>query len=225
MRITSSGDVLDRRMLDDIIGDTALRVPKPINLLSVDPGRVVGLVGELGTGLTRLGLYLLTEASYQAPVAVVDLEGWVNPLAAWEVGIAPERLVMIRSVDPKQWADVMGVLLRGVPAIYAEVPRGVSGQVLRRIASSARREKTAVVLRSQGALASGVAHTIIEGDDVLWHGSDGGFGYLEERELLVGATGRGASGQPRTLEIEDDGTDTLRVVGRMGAPPTRHTRN
>ncbi len=217
MLTTSFGDVLDRRALDDIIGDTALRVLKPANILCVEPGRVVGLVGETGTGLTRLGMHMLTEVSQQAPVAIVDLNGWISPLAAWEVGIAPERLVMIREVARDQWADVMGVLLRGVPAVYAEVPPGISGQVLRRITSSARKLKTSVVLRSITELPSGVAHLMISSQGVVWTGAEAGYGYLSARDLLVGVNGRGAGGRNQTLEVEDDGTDTLRMVGRVGA--------
>jgi hypothetical protein len=214
---TPFGDVLDRRVLDDIIGDTALRVPKPVNILSLEPGRVVGLVGDTGTGLTRLGMHMLAEASQQAPVAMVDLNGWINPLAAWEVGIAPERLVMVREVNQDQWADVMGVLLRGVPAVYAEVPPRTSAQVLRRIASSARKLKTSVVLRSPNELPSGVAHLMISSQGVVWTGTEAGYGYLGVRDLLVGANGRGVGGRNQALEVEDDGTDTLRVVGRVGA--------
>ena len=45
----------------------------PPMVLSVQAGRVIGLVGPPGMGLTRVGLSLLAEPSRIAPVAYVDV--------------------------------------------------------------------------------------------------------------------------------------------------------
>jgi hypothetical protein len=56
-------------MPDALHGDLA-RLPLPA-LLTADPGRVVGLVGGLGSGLTRLGLPGSTESVWVGTVFTV----------------------------------------------------------------------------------------------------------------------------------------------------------
>ena len=51
-----------------------------------EPGRVLGLVGPPGSGLTRLGLSLLADPARRGPVAVVDVRGWLCPPAAGRPG-------------------------------------------------------------------------------------------------------------------------------------------
>lgn len=184
-------------------------------LLDLIPGRTVGLHGVPGSGLTRLGLSLLVEASLLVPVAVVDVRGWMSPLAAWEVGIRPERLVIVRP-DHTTWARVIGSLLDGIGGVYAEVPRGIPDMVLRRVAALARKRRVGLVLRPlHGHLPVGVAHLTVEAMGVEWEGTGRGHGHIRRRSLRVTASGKAAAGTERMIEIEDDGTDTLRMVGRL----------
>ena len=87
-------------------------------------GRVVGLVGSSGYGLTRLGLTMLAPHARTGAVAVVDVRGWLCPLAAWEAGVSAERLVVVRCSDRARWGQVTAALLGGIAATYAEVPPG-----------------------------------------------------------------------------------------------------
>lgn len=190
-------------------------------LLVLVPGRTVGLHGAPGSGLTRLGLSLLVEASLQAPVVAVDVRGWLSPLAAWEVGIRPERLVVVRP-DHTTWARVIGSLMDGVGGVYAEVPRGVPDAVLRRVAAVARKRRVGLVLRPlHGLLPPGLAHLTMEAREIEWEGTGRGYGHVRRRSLRVTASGKAAAGTERTIEIEDDGTDTLRVVDRLAPLASR----
>lgn len=198
------------------------RVPRgDAGLLDLVPGRTVGLHGDPGSGLTRLGLSLLVEASLLVPVAVVDTRGWLSPLAAWEVGIRPERLVIVRP-DHTTWARVIGSLMDGMGGVYAEVPRGIPEAVLRRVAALARKQRVGLVLRPlHGHLPVGVAHLTMEAMGIEWEGTGRGHGHIRRRSLRVTASGKAAAGTERTIEIEDDGTDTLRVVGRLAPLASR----
>ncbi len=181
--------------------------------LHLRAGHVTELVGIPGTGLTRLGLRLLAAPSQTMPVVALDTRGWISPAAAWETGVVPENLVVVRCDDPGVWPKVAAALLEGVRAIYAEVPVGAREQDLRRLAALARARKVAVAMRPMGrGLPTGVAHLRLRALGVTWEGADHGHGRLGRRRLVLEASGKGASGMIRRFEVEDEGTDVVRVV-------------
>lgn len=185
-------------------------------LLELSPGRLVELVGEPGGGLTRLGMRMLAEHSRIAPVVVVDTRGWVSPAAAWEAGVDPERLVVVRCPDPQLWPKVTAALLEGVRAIYTEVPLRFREQDIRRLAALARARRAAVAMRSTGpGLPGGVAHLRLRAIGVTWEGAEQGHGRLGRRRLVIEASGKGVAGIPRIIEVEDEGTDALRLVSNV----------
>lgn len=182
-------------------------------LLDLQPGRVTELVGVPGSGLTRLGLKLIAPHSHSAPVVVLDTRGWISPEAAWETGVAPECLVVVRCDHVNMWAKVTAALLEGVRAMYAEVPAGVREQDLRRLAALARARRVAVVMRPMTAgLPVGIAHLRLRAIGVTWEGADRGHGRLTRRRLVLEASGKGAAGTTRRFEVEDEGTDVVRLV-------------
>ena len=65
----------------------------------LQPGRITEMSGLTGMGMTRLGLGLLAEPSQRAPVVVLDVKGWLSPVAAWEMGVDSSRLVIVRRPD------------------------------------------------------------------------------------------------------------------------------
>ena len=181
--------------------------------LNLQPGRVTELVGVPGTGLTRLGLRLLAEHSEMAPVVVVDTKGWISPEAAWETGVHPENLIVVRCDQKMLWPKVTAALLEGVRALYAEVPHGVKDQDLRRLAALTRARKVATAWRPMGReLPGGVAHLRIRALGVTWEGADRGHGKLTKRRLVLEASGKGAAGMHRRFEVEDEGSNDVRVV-------------
>lgn len=189
--------------------------------LALQPGKVLELVGAPGCGLTRLGLHLLAPASRLGPVAALDARGWLSPLAAWEAGVAGERLVVVRCSQRGVWPQVMAAVCEGVTAVYAEVPQGVTERDLHRLAALVRARGTGVVLRPlRGELVGGVAHLRLRAVEVRWEGLEQGHGRLATRRLVVEVSGKGAGGMTRRVEVEDSGADTVRVVSRLGAGQT-----
>ncbi len=179
----------------------------------LQPGRIIEMVGVPGTGLTRLGLSLLADPSRVAPVVALDLRGWIAPEAAWEAGVVPEQLVIVRCDQPRIWPQVTAALLEGVRALYAEVPAGIRDQDLRRLAALARARGVAVAMRPLGeGLPGGVAYLRLRALGVTWEGADRGHGKLKRRRLMLEASGKGAAGVIRRFEVEDEGTDVVRVV-------------
>lgn len=185
-------------------------------ILRLDHGRVTEMVGEPGSGLTRLGLRMLAEHSLSAPVVAVDTRGWLSPSAAWEAGIDPERLIVVRCPDPLVWPKVTAALLEGVRALYVEVPARFREQDIRRLAALARARRTAVAMRSAGVgLPVGIAHLRLRSIGVTWEGAEMGHGRLGRRRLVLEASGKGVAGVPRMIEVEDEGTDVVRLVSNV----------
>ncbi|MBI5156814.1 MAG: hypothetical protein HZA58_02230 [Acidimicrobiia bacterium] len=194
--------------------------PDPVAplLIAAQPGRVLGLIGGPGTGLTSLGLALL--AGHPGMVAAVDVRGWLCPVAAWEAGIAPDRLVVVRCPDRGDWPKVTASLIEGFPVVYAEVPAHPADADLRRLGALARARNTALILRPvSGDLPSGVLHLRLEAESVQWDGVERGHGALVRRRLTLRASGKGVRGIEQVVEVEDDGSHALRVVPRLAAAP------
>jgi hypothetical protein len=192
------------------------------SVLTALPGRVVGLEGHTGLGLTRVGLHLLAPLAVDVPVVAVDVRGWMCPLAGWEMGIEPARLITVRCSDPVQWPKVVAALLEGLAGVYAEVPKGVPEPMLRRLAALARARSSALILRPlEGALPSGMAFLRMRPLQIQWSGLDAGHGRLQARRITFEISGKGASGIRKTMELEDDGENTVRVVPGLAAAPTR----
>jgi hypothetical protein len=197
----------------DITASLPSRHTREEGFLHLQPGRVTELIGVPGTGLTRLGLKLLAEPSRVAPVVALDTRGWISPEAAWETGVLAERLIIVRCDDLILWPKVTAALLEGVRAVYAEVPARIKDHDLRRLTALARARKVAVVMRSMGdGLPTGIAHLRLRALGVTWEGANRGHGKLKKRRLMLEASGRGAAGITRRFEVEDEGTNAVRVV-------------
>ena len=200
----------------DIASLLPVQYTREEGFLHLQPGRVTELIGVPGTGLTRLGLKLLAEPSRVAPVVALDTRGWISPEAAWETGVLAERLVIVRCDDLILWPKVTAALLEGVRAVYAEVPARIKDYDLRRLTALARARKVSVVMRSMGnGLPTGVAHLRLRALGVTWEGVDRGHGRLKKRRLVLEASGKGTAGVTRRFEVEDEGTDVMRVVSNV----------
>ncbi|MDJ0792464.1 MAG: hypothetical protein QNJ71_11260 [Acidimicrobiia bacterium] len=189
---------------------------------ALEPGQTAGLSGLPGSGLTRLGLALLLPYAEHGQLAYLDVRGWANPAAAWEMGCDPGRLVFVRTTDVVTWGRIVATLLTGMKGIYAEVPPGVRDAVLRKLVAKARTSRTPLVLRPlNGSIPRGLAHLRLDARTIVWEGTDEGHGQLITRRSQLDASGKWARGMQRMIEVEDHGTNGLRVVPDMGAAKTR----
>jgi hypothetical protein len=140
-----------------------------------------------------MGISLVAAATTTEPVAVLDERGWFCPSVAWEAGIGPERLVVVRCSDRALWPKVVATLLEGFAAVYAEVPRHLPDQALRHLGALARSRGAGVVLRAMsGDLPAGLLHLRIEG----------------------------AKGTERYLEVTDDGANAVHLVPGLAVAPS-----
>ena len=184
--------------------------------LVLEAGKVIGLVGTPGSGLTRLGLGMLRDQP--GWVACIDVRGWLSPAALWEVGVSTDRVVVVRCSDSRRWPQVTAALVEGMQAVYAEMPSGVSTSVLRRLGALARARATSVVLRPvEGDIPAGITHLRLEAQEIAWEGAEQGRGRLQERRFTLAASGKGVGGMHQIIEVEDDGADTVRMVSRLAA--------
>jgi hypothetical protein len=172
-------------------------------VLALYPGKIVGLEGPIGWGMTRLGLSLLAAPSQVGTVVVIDVRGWFSPLAAWEEGVMAHRLVVVRCTERRVWGQVTAAVLEGVAAVYAEVPSGVGEPELRRLAALTRARKAGLALRPlRGQLPAGITHLRVRGIGVAWEGPDQGHGQLGRRRLTIEIAGKSIPLQE--IEISDD---------------------
>lgn len=194
-------------------------LPEPFRLT---PGRIVGLEGSAGFGMTRLGLNLLASYPASGPIVYLDARGWMSPLAAWESGVEPDTLVVVRCDDPVSWGRVAATLVEGVAAVYAEIPRGVKDAQLRTLAALARRRSIPLLFRPvRSLLPPGLAHLRLTARSVEWAGTDAGHGRLTQRKLVIEASGKAMRGHTALIELEDHGTDAVRLVSGLAAPAAR----
>ncbi|MEA3502310.1 MAG: hypothetical protein U9R47_06015, partial [Actinomycetota bacterium] len=155
-------------------------------------------------------------------VAYLDVRGWLSPVAAWEVGIEPNRLVIARCSEAVRWGRAVASLLDGATAVLAEVPAGAKDASIRKLAALARNRGTPLLLRPIGsAIPGGVAHLLLEAHETTWRGAGEGHGRIEQRTIQITASGKAMKGMTRTIEMEDDGSNALRVVSGVAAAETR----
>ncbi len=201
-----------------IIGSGAV----PEEIVTLERGQIAGLSGVPGSGLTRIGLSLLAPYTARGSLVYLDVRGWVSPLAVWELGIEPKRFIVVRTADITTWCRVAATLLDGVCALYAEVPLGVKDAALRTLAARARTRRTPLVFRSlDGNIPQGVVHLQLEAREITWKGAEQGHGRLLVRRSLLNASGKATRGMERTIEVEDDGTNNLRVVSHLGTQTSK----
>ena len=182
----------------------------------LSPGKIVGLEGPAGWGLTRLGLSLLAAPSQVGTVVVIDVRGWFSPLAAWQVGVNRHRLAVVRCPERRLWPRVTAAVLEGVAAVYAEIPAGVGENDLRRLAALTRARKAALALRPlRGSIPPGITHMRVRGIGVEWVGPDQGHGRLLQRQLSMEISGK--SMPQRELHLEDPQTGLASDAWRLAS--------
>ena len=192
------------------------------DLPALGSGQVGVLAGDAGLGMTRLGLVLLSDHARTGSVAYLDVRGWLSPVAAWEVGIEPDRLVIARCRDVVRWGKAVAALIDGAAAVLAEVPAGAKDASIRKLAALARNRGTPLLLRPlDRAIPTGVAHLTLEARETSWSGAVDGHGRIDRRRTLLMASGKAMRGMTRTIEMEDDGSNTLRMVSGVAAAETR----
>lgn len=167
-------------------------------------------------GSTSLVLGLLAEASGAGSwVALVGLPG-VGVLAAHELGLALDRVVLV----PDPGADgptVVAALLDGVDVVVVG-PQTALGDGDRRRLSERARERSSVLVPTTPWPG---AHVVLTARSEEWEGLGRGHGRLRSRRLVVDRQGRGSAAQPVQAQVTlpADGRDVVLAHGAgLGTP-------
>lgn len=197
-----------------LAGEQLLAVPAPLAPLFPEGGLRRGstVTVEGGPGATSLALSLgaaaSTAGSWVAALQVPSL----GLLAAAELGVVLERVVVVARVAPTAWATVVAALLDTVDVVWAGLARRVPPADARRLAARAR-ERGAVLVPvlawSPGGGARPGGGWPLPADVHLrtvpsagWVGpATGGAGRLQARQVEVVAGGRGAAARERRVRL------------------------
>jgi hypothetical protein len=151
-------------------------------------------------GATSLALALVARASREgAWVAAVGLPS-LGLVAADELGVALERLVLVAAPERDAWGGVVAALVDGFDLVVLHPGRGgVRGADARRLVARAR-ERGAVLL----PLGPGwpvEADCCLQVTRTRWEGLEAGHGHLQARKVRVARSGRGEAAPPRRADL------------------------
>jgi hypothetical protein len=179
----------------------------------------IGSVPGVG-GATSLALALVAEASRVGSwVAAVGMPS-LGLVAADELGVALERLVLVAAPERDAWGGVVAALVDGFDLVLLQAGRsGVRPADARRLVARAR-ERGAVLLQLGAGWPEG-ADLQLQVTHARWEGLDGGHGHLQARKVRVTRGGRGEAAQPHRVDLWLPGPGGEVEVA---APPVRPLR-
>ncbi len=160
------------------------------------------------SGGTSLAMALVAEASRAGSwVAAVGLAS-LGLVAADEMGVALERLVLVTAPPRDAWGAVVAALVDGFDLVLLAPGRlGARPADARRLVARARERGTVVVqLGSDWPDGADLSLRITR---ARWEGIDDGHGHLRARKVRVTRTGRGEAALPRHLDLWLPGCDGI----------------
>src|SRR5688572_8266448 len=177
----------------------------------------IGTAAGVGGG-TSLALALVAEASRVGSwVAAVGLPS-LGLVAADELGVALERLVLVAAPERDAWGGVVAALVDGFDLVVLHAGRtGVRTVDARRLVARARERGSVLVQLGSGWPEK--ADVQLEVTRARWEGLDDGHGRLLARKVRVVGGGRGEAAQPRRLDLWLPGDDGRVCVAEPVVPP------
>jgi hypothetical protein len=154
-------------------------------------------------------------------VAVVGLPA-LGLLAAAELGVDLERVLLVADPGPAGWAPTVAALLDAVEIVLVRPPAQVGPSVQRRLTSRAR-DRGSVLLQvggSAGAWAQ-APDLVVSATAGSWVGLGPGHGRLQARRLEVAVTGRRGADRPRQATLWLPGPDGRITRAEPLAAPAR----
>ncbi len=178
-----------------LAGDRTLPVIDAFADLFPEGGLVRGrTLACSGPAATSLALALAAPAVAAGSwLAAIDVPT-IGLDAASEFGIALERVVAVRT-DATRWPDVVAAAADGFDLLIARVPSDASPSAMRKVATRLRqRDVVMLVLGDPGSLS---CDGVLDAGDAEWSGLGDGHGHLQQRRLVVEASGRRLHGRRR----------------------------
>ena len=182
-------------------------------------GATVSVRSSVG-GAPSLAMAGAAEASQHGSwVAGVGLPS-LGLVAADELGVALERLVLVAAPERDAWGGVVAALVDGFDLVVLHAgATGVRPADARRLVARAR-ERGAVLLQL-GAGWPEAADVQLEVARARWEGLDHGHGRLLARKVRVAGGGRGEAARPRQVDLWLPGADGQVCMAEPVAPEPR----
>ncbi|CAN5911591.1 hypothetical protein BH23ACT2_BH23ACT2_18550 [soil metagenome] len=212
-------DLVALRLLGDRVRPLAaarervLPVPPALAPLLPQGGLQRGTTVATG-GVAATSLALALVGPVTAPgavggswVAVVGVED-LGLLAAAELGVDLERVLLVAATGPEAWAPVVAALLDAVEVVLVRPPHPVGASLQRRLTGRAR-ERGSVLVQvggHTGAWSQG-PDLVVSAPHATWEGLGDGHGHLRARRVVVTVTGRRGADRPRWAELWLPGPD------------------
>ncbi len=206
-------------------GERTLPVPEAFASLLPRGGLVRGsTTATAGVAATSLGLALAGPTTATGRwVAVVGLPR-LGLVAAAELGVDLERVLLVADPGPEAWAPTVAALLDAVELVLVRPPRPVTPTVQRRLLARARDRGSALIQVGGHAGAWAQAPDLVVSSSApVWTGLGQGHGRLEGRQVAVAVSGRRGADRPRTARLWLPGPDgrislaaAPRPVGAVG---------
>ena len=200
------------RLVADTVAPLALAHQRTLPLLPAVSELFVGgslrrgtTVAVSGIGATSLSLVLAAGPSQAGSwTALVGAEG-LGLAAAAEAGIALERLLVVRPVDPSSNVGVVAALIDAVDVVMVGPGLRFRPADLRRL--SARLRESGSVLIQIGSSRGPSVDVGVRVVASQWSGLGSGHGLLRSRRVEVRTQGRGAAARPRAVSFLLPGPD------------------
>jgi hypothetical protein len=158
-----------------------------------------------GAGATTLALGLVVAASAAGSWTAVVGAPALGLGAAVELGVAPERLLVVPEPPRDSWATVVATLVDSVDLVLV-APRRVAPGEVRRLTARAR-ERDAVLVVLPRSPWPGPDVRLVVGASTWTGPAGGGAGRLVARRAEVVAGGRGAAARERHATLWLPGPD------------------
>ena len=225
----SAPDLAALRLLGDRVrplagaGERTLPVPEAFASLLPQGGLQRGsTVATGGTAATSLALALVGPTTGTGSwVAVVGLPR-LGLLAAAELGVDLERVLLVAEPEARGWPATVAALLDAVEIVLVRPPGPVGASVQRRLQARAR-DRGSVLLQ-----VGGHAGMWAQGPDVVvsagassWVGLGPGHGRLLARRVEVAVTGRRGADRPRHAQLWLPGADGAIALAEPTRAPLR----
>lgn len=160
---------------------------------------------DAGPGATTLALALTVAASAAGSWTAIVGAPSLGLLAALELGIAPERLLVVPEPPRESWATVVAALVDAVDLVVVRSARVAPGEARRLVARARERDAVLVALPGTSWPGADVRLTI---ERTSWTGPcELGAGRLVARRAEVVTGGRGAAARTRRAELWLPGPD------------------
>ncbi len=179
-----------------------LDVPAPLRTLFPHGGLQRGTsVGFAGPGSTSVALAVAAAAlgddRWMAVVGVEEL----GLLAAAELGVRLDRLLVVSETGSDRLATVIAALLDAVDIVALDPRRPIGGRAARRLTARARERGTVLFHLDGGRSWPEAVSLTLTARPEGWTGLGAGHGHLQHRRMSITAGGRRSSARPRRTTV------------------------